>query len=70
METTAPTPRDVRHRLNKMERYAERHAAEIGPRAVYLRSLFEVARTVDHADFIAAEIRAALANSQPSPSHA
>lgn len=67
MEMPTPTPRNVRHRLNKMERYAERHAAEIGPRAVYLRSLFEVALTADHADFIAAEIRDALAISQPSP---
>lgn len=52
-----PTPRDVRLRLNKMERYAERHADALGDRAVYVRSLFEVAVTANHADHIAAEIR-------------
>ena len=74
MEITAPTPRDVRHRLNRMERYAERHAADFGPRVVFIRSLFEVAYTADHADFLAAEIRETLATNtapaQPSPSHA
>ena len=71
MQTTPPTPRDVRHRLNKMERYAERHAAGLGPRVVFVRSLFEVAVTADHADFLAAEIREALGTpAQPSPSHA
>lgn len=72
--TTPPTPRDVRHRLNKMERYAERHAADFGPRIVYLGALLEVAYKAEHADFIAAEIRESLATSeptpQPSPSHA
>ena len=66
MPTAAPTPRDVRHRLNRMERYAERHADALGPRAVYFRSLFEVAVTAEHADFLAAELRDALA----APSHA
>ena len=68
------TPRDVRHRLNKMERYAQRHAADFGPRVVFIRSLFEVAFTADHADFLAAEIRETLAartaSPQPAPSHA
>ena len=74
MPTASPTPRDVRHRLNKMERYAERHAADFGPRVVFIRSLFEVAYTAAHADYLAAEIRETLAtkknSAHPSPSHA
>ena len=74
MQTTAPTPRAVRHRLNKMERYAQRHTADLGVRAVYIAALFEVAITSDHADFLAAEIRETLAartaSPQPSRSHA
>ena len=66
MEITAPTPRQTRIRLNRLEQYAERHAAALGPRVVFVRSLFEVAVTAGHADFIAAEIRDALAR----PAHA
>ncbi|MGB3544189.1 hypothetical protein [Rubrivirga sp.] len=71
---TAPTPRETRFRLNQMERYVRRHADDFGPRIVYIDSLLEVAYKSDHADFIAAEIREALATNaappQPSPAHA
>ena len=61
METT-PTPRDVRRRLNQIERYVERHADAFGPRVVYLRSLIEVAVTAEHVDFLADEVRTTLAS--------
>ena len=57
METRHPTPRETRLRLNKMEAWAAQHAAALGPDAVRLRALFEVAVTADHADFLAAELR-------------
>ena len=52
-----PTARDTRHRLNRMEAWAERHADALGPDAVRLRALFEVAVSGAHADFLADEIR-------------
>lgn len=67
------TPRETRRRLDRMERWAERHAEAIGPAAVRLRGLFEVAVTPAHADFLAAELRDLAASivtpppSTPSP---
>lgn len=57
MEKTE-TPRDTRIRLNKMEAWCERNAEALGPAAVRLRGLFEVASKPDHADYLAEEIRA------------
>ena len=58
METTdAPTPRETRHRLNRMERWCEANAAALGPRVVHVRALFEVAEKPWHADHIAALLR-------------
>ena len=51
------TPRQIRHRLNKMESWCERNADRLGPSAVRLRALFELASTAEHADYLAAEIR-------------
>ena len=58
METQHPTPRETRLHLNRLEAWAARHAADLGPDAVRLRALFEVAVTADHAAFLAAELRA------------
>ena len=54
-----------------MERWAERNAnrwtdAGHGPKVLYLRSLFEIAYTADHADCIADELRALP---DPRPKH-
>lgn len=63
METTpltprdAETPRQTRLRLNRMEAWAAKHADTLGPDAVRLRALFELAVTADHADFLAGELR-------------
>ena len=57
MNTTLTTPRDVRHQLNKMERWCQKHAAQLGPAAVKLRGMFEVAHTAEHAEYLAGEIR-------------
>ena len=57
MATPPPTPRDTRLRINRMEAWCARHAAALGPDAVRLRALFEMAYRPDHADFLAAEIR-------------
>ena len=51
------TPRQIRHRLNKMESWCERNADRLGPAAVRLRALFELATTAEHADYLAADIR-------------
>lgn len=51
------TPRGTRIRLNRMERWCARHAPALGPEAVRLRALFEVAYLPEHADFLAAELR-------------
>ena len=51
------TPRDVRLQLGKMERWCMDNAARLGPAAVRLRALFEVAETAEHADYLAGEIR-------------
>ena len=57
MPTTDETPRETRLRLNRLEAWCARNPAALGPRAVYLRSLFEVAVTAEHADFLAGELR-------------
>ena len=57
METPTETPRETRIRLNKMERWCEKNAARLGPAAVRLRGLFEVAREPWHADYLEGEIR-------------
>ncbi len=54
---TTETPRETRRRLNQMERWVERHASFLGPEAVRLRALFEVAFTTAHADHLAGELR-------------
>lgn len=67
MPTPTTTPRDVRRRLNEMEAWAERRTSLLGDRAVYIRSLFEVAVTAEHADFLAAELRDLAASHNPTP---
>ncbi len=61
----APTHRDVRVRLNQMERWCAMNAPRLGPAAVRLRALFEVAHTSAHADYIAAELRDLTAPTVP-----
>ena len=67
------SPRDIRIQLGKMERWCMDHADRIGPAAVRLRGLFEVARTAEHADYLAGEIRELaatdFASSAPAHSH-
>ena len=69
MQTPPPkdarSPREVRIQLNKMDRWCQKNARQLGPAAVRLRGLFEVAYTAEHADYLAGEIRA-LAPSQTS----
>ena len=57
MPTDAPTPRDTRLRLNKLEAWCAANAAALGDRAPFVRSLFEVAQTPEHAAFIEGELR-------------
>lgn len=57
MPTDAPSPRETRLRLNKLEAWCAANAAALGDRAPFVRSLFEVARTPEHAAFIEAELR-------------
>ena len=65
MET--PTPRETRHKLNRMEAWCARNAAALGSRAVFLRSLFEVAVTAAEADYIEAELRTLTARPEAAP---
>ena len=65
METTTnETPRQTRLRLNKMERWCQTNAADLGPAAVRLRGLFELAHKPEHADYLEGELRE-LATSAP-----
>ena len=57
MPTTAPSPRATRLRLNRLEAWCAAHAVALGDRAPFIRSLFEVAQTPEHAAFIEAELR-------------
>ena len=53
----ARSPREVRIQLNQMDRWCQKNAHRLGPAAVRLRGLFEVACTAEHADYLAGEIR-------------
>ncbi len=58
---TAPTPRETRLKLNRLERWTRDHsealaAAGFGPALVRLRGLFELAFTAEHADYLEEEI--------------
>ena len=58
---TAPTPRETRHRLLKMERWYRRHAERFTPEdQVFLRLAFEYAEKPADADMVAEAIQKGL----------
>ena len=61
------TPRDTRHRINRMEAWLARTSTDHDQaRVLYLRRLFEFAYTPDHADFLADELRDLRAAAPPA----
>ena len=57
MNTPTPTPREVRHRLNQMERYVMKNTELFSMDIVRLRGLFELAYKPEHVDYLAEQIR-------------
>ena len=62
-DAPAPTPRETRTRLNRMECWLREQTPALtdaghGAALVRLRALFELAYTAEHADYLAAELHA------------
>ena len=68
----APTPRETRLRLNKMERWFRTHTGRFTPEdQVFLRRAFEYAEKAGDADVLADALRSGLnAVPTPHPTHA